>query len=145
MVGSSPNSYDRTSNPTNSYVYYYCMVYNDNGVWKKIPNVDNTTLVFSFPYVGISGKQFVIGDTTGSNIYIIKNGNIYYSNSGMNGFSCISTNPTKLGFSMGISANKTFDAITNVTGHTYDFSGSVEGGSMSNVVGNNLYTIFILK
>lgn len=115
---------------------------NNNIIIDTIPNVDNKFLCTDL--LGYTSKQFIIGDSSGKYLYLVKNATLYASDNGLDNFSCIATNSNNIGLNLGFSVDRTKDDKIPIT-KRFLYNGGILAGAMSNMIDTNLYTIFIVK
>ena len=110
---------------------------NNNIIIDTIPNTDNKFLCTDL--LGYSSKQFIIGDSSGKYLYLVKNATLYASDNGVDNFRSIASN-SNIGFNLGFSVDR--EAIP---AQRFLYNGGILAGAMSNIIDTNLYTIFIVK
>ena len=118
-------------------------------IFKKVVKVTNNNIsVITIPgesnflctSVGnsYSDKEFIIGDTSGKYLFLVKGAALYASDNGVDNFRCITTNS---GIFNGIDMGFFYNRSTK----TYTYHGGILAGAMSDMINTNLYTIFIVN
>jgi hypothetical protein len=118
-------------------------------IFKKVVKVTNNNIsVITIPgesnFLCVSvgntytDKEFIIGDTSGTYLFLVKGAALYASDKGVDNFRCITTNS---GIFNGIDMGFFYNRSTK----TYTYHGGILAGAMSDMINTNLYTIFIVN